>query len=971
MTKILRRGKLALSLSMALAAGAALQSPLLHAQNAAPPPTTASADTQAQSSQTVNLQAVQVTGTRIKGADMATQAPVLSISGASLEKSGLTSIADILQQVTSAGAALNTKFSMAGNFGAPPDGGGSGSGSAAMDLRNLGSGRLLVLVDGIRWVNETSGSGMSGSVDLNTIPASIIDRIDILQDGASSLYGSDAISGVVNIITKRSQNGAAVSTYYGSYPSLNGSATQSDLSFGHTGDRYQFFTDLSYVTQSQIEGSSWARTTNECVAGTGHANCSSTQPWGRYDFIDPTTRLKQDLALNRDFTGTTPTYPGDFHKFGTADRYNYGPVNALQTPNNRYALFTSLRYNLTPDITWYVRGLYNNRHSMTDAAPNSFSFGPSSTNSIAASTIVSKDNPYNPFGFDLDPQTNLIGLNKRLVEFGKRQFDQNVDTAQLDTGLQGQFGWGERDFAWDVNFVRGSNKATQTSYGLINTLNVKNALGSAASCAAIYQCVPFNVFGPPGAITQDQINYLRYIAHDTSQNQLTDWTANLSTDNLINLPAGGLGAATGIEHRHLYADYIPDAIGMATGGIARPAQGAYSVNEAYLELNAPLLANLPGIKSLNLSAATRYSDYNTFGSTTNSKFGLRWQVYDDLVLRSTWAQGFRAPSIGELYGSPSTFAPTLQDPCSAQFLTSPQIAANCRALGVPAGYSQNNIQVTTRTGGNANLKPETSTTLTMGAVYSPGWAQNLAWSSRLDFTLNYYHILLSNAIEAPDARTELNRCVANGNPNSSDCSTIKRSRTGDISYIDAVLRNLGRIDTSGYDFSIDWRSPETSIGSFNANWTNTYVATFKAYDASGLRQPQTAGVELHDSSIPWLVSNLQLGWTRKAWSVTTILRYKGPLKEDCAAAKGFPICNDNTPVPFRPNGTHYMGSFVTQDLRASWKVPMSLDLTLIAGINNVWDRQPPICVSCSLNSYDAHTYPLPDRYTYVEARVKF
>ncbi|MEO8746201.1 MAG: TonB-dependent receptor plug domain-containing protein, partial [Rhodanobacter sp.] len=222
MTKILRRGKLALSLSMALAAGAALQSPLLHAQNAAPPPPTASADTQAQSSQTVNLQAVQVTGTRIKGADMATQAPVLSISGASLEKSGLTSIADILQQVTSAGAALNTKFSMAGNFGAPPDGGGSGSGSAAMDLRNLGSGRLLVLVDGIRWVNETSGSGMSGSVDLNTIPASIIDRIDILQDGASSLYGSDAISGVVNIITKRSQNGAAVSTYYGSYPSLNG-----------------------------------------------------------------------------------------------------------------------------------------------------------------------------------------------------------------------------------------------------------------------------------------------------------------------------------------------------------------------------------------------------------------------------------------------------------------------------------------------------------------------------------------------------------------------------------------------------------------------------------------------------------------------------------------------------------------------------------------------------------------------------
>lgn len=969
MTTILRRGKLALSLSLAMAASAVVQSPLSHAQDAAPPQ--APADTQAKSLKSVNLQAVQVTGTRIKGADMATQAPVLSISAETLQKTGLTSIADILQQVTSAGAALNTKFSMAGNFGSPANGSGSGSGSAGMDLRNLGSGRLLVLVDGMRWVNETSGSGMSGAVDLNTIPVSIIDRIDILQDGASSLYGSDAISGVINIITKRSQDGAAVSTYYGSYPSLNGSATQSDLSFGHTGDRYQFFTDLSYVTQTQIEGSNWARTRNECVAGTGMANCSSTQPYGRYDFIDPNTRLKEDLALNQSFTGTTPSYPSDFHTFGTADRYNYSAVNALQTPNNRYALFTSLRYNLTPDITWYVRGLYNNRHSMTDAAPNSFSFGPSSTNPIAATTIVSADNPYNPFGFDLNPQINLIGLNKRLVEFGKRQFDQNVETAQLDTGLQGQFGWGERDFSWDVNFARGSNKATQTSYGLINTLSVKNALGSAASCAAIYQCVPFNVFGPPGAITQAQINYLTYIAHDTSQNQLTDWTANLSTDNLINLPAGGLGAAAGVERRHLYADYIPDAIGMATGGVARPAQGAYSVNEAYLELNAPLLANLPGVKSLNLSVATRYSDYNTFGSTTNSKFGLRWQVYDDLVLRSTWAQGFRAPSIGELDGSPSNYNGTIQDPCSAQFLTSPQIAANCRALGVPAGYSQNNIQINTTTGGNTNLKPETSTTLTLGAVYSPGWAQNLGWSRRLDFTLNYYHIRLSNAIEAPDARTELDRCVASGNPNSLDCMTIQRSRTGDISSIAAVLRNLGRIDTSGYDFSINWRSPETSIGSFNANWTNTYVATFKAYDQSGLLQPQTVGVEEGDSSIPRLVSNLQLGWTRKAWSVTTILRYKGPLKEDCGAAKGFPICNDPTPVPFRPNGTHYMGSFVTQDLRGSWKLPTSLDLTLIAGINNIWDKQPPICVSCSLNSYDAHTYPLPDRFGYLEAKVKF
>ncbi|MBN8712704.1 MAG: TonB-dependent receptor [Xanthomonadales bacterium] len=966
MTTILRRGKLALSLSLALAAGAAMQSSALFAQDAPP----AGADTQAQASQTINLQAVQVTGTRIKGADMATQVPVLTITSDTLQKTGLTSVGDILQQVTSAGAALNTKFSSPGNFGSKADGSGAGAGSAAMDLRNLGSGRILVLVDGLRWVNETSGTGMSGSVDLNTIPASIIDRIDILQDGASSLYGSDAISGVVNIITKRAQNGASASTYFGTYPSIDGQATQSDLSFGKSGDRYQFFVDLSYVTQNQIEGADWHRTRNECVAGTGMANCSSTQPWGRYNFTDP-SGVKHDLAINQNYTGNVAQYPQDFHKFGTADRYNYGPVNALLTPNDRYALFTSLRYDLAPSVTWYVRGLYNNRRSMTDAAPNSFSYGASSTNPFSLASVISKDNPYNPFGFDLDPQKNLTSISKRILEAGKRVYHQAVDTVQLDTGLQGQFGWGERDFSWDVNFVRGSNRASQTSTGNFNTLHVKNALGSAASCAAIPGCVPLNLFGPPGAITEDMLNYLKYVSVDRSQNQLTDWTANLSTDNLFNLPAGPLGAAAGVEHRHLSAAYTPDAIGLATGGIALPASGEYSVKEAYLELNAPLLANLPGVKSLNLSAATRYSDYSTFGSTTNSKFGLRWQVYDDLVLRGTWAEGFRAPSIGEAFGALSAFNPTLQDPCSAQFLTSPQIAANCRALGVPDGYSQNNIQIGTRSGGNRNLKPETSTSLTLGAVYSPGWAQNLAWSQRLDFTLNYYHILLNNAIQPPDAKTVLGDCVNSGNPNNANCQAVLRSRTGDIQYINVTLRNLGRIDTSGFDFSIDWRSPETSIGSFNANWTNTYVKSFNAYDQNNVQQPQRVGAELNDSSIPWLVSNLQLGWARKAWSVTTILRYKGPVKEDCGPAKAFPICNDKTPVPYRPNGTHYLGTFITQDLRASWKVPTKLDLTLVAGINNIWDRQPPVCVSCSLNSYDAHTYPLPDRYGYVQAKVNF
>jgi iron complex outermembrane receptor protein len=153
------------------------------------------------------LQAIEVTGSRIKQSEIEAQSPVLVIDRKQIERTGLQTVGDILQQLSSSGKALNAKFNSSGNFGFPSDGGGIGAGSAQVDLRNLGSKRVLVLVDGIRWVNESSASGVSGSADLNTIPVSIIDRIEVLEDGASAIYGSDAIAGVVNIITRKNFEG--------------------------------------------------------------------------------------------------------------------------------------------------------------------------------------------------------------------------------------------------------------------------------------------------------------------------------------------------------------------------------------------------------------------------------------------------------------------------------------------------------------------------------------------------------------------------------------------------------------------------------------------------------------------------------------------------------------------------------------------------------------------------------------------
>ena len=202
------------------------------------------------------LDAVQVTGSRIKQTDAVTQAPVSVITRAQIEKTGVTSVGELLQQVTGGGSALNAKFNSSGNFGYPSDGGGIGAGSAQVDLRHLGAKRVLVLVDGIRWVNESSASGVSGSADLNTIPLAIVERIEVLEDGASAIYGSDAIAGVVNIITTKKYKGAAVHAKIGEYEE-GGKTTDLSLIMGGGNDEFSAVFGASYYEQEAISSASW------------------------------------------------------------------------------------------------------------------------------------------------------------------------------------------------------------------------------------------------------------------------------------------------------------------------------------------------------------------------------------------------------------------------------------------------------------------------------------------------------------------------------------------------------------------------------------------------------------------------------------------------------------------------------------------------------------------------------------------
>jgi len=921
------------------------------------------------------LDAVEVTGTRIKRAEVEGQVPIQTLSRGDIERTGLSSIGEVLQQLTGSGSALNAKFNSSGNFGFPPDGSGVGAGSAQVDLRHLGAKRVLVLVDGIRWVNESSASGVGAATDLNTIPLAIVERIEVLEDGASSLYGSDAIAGVVNIITRRDFDGGQVTLNYGEYSKGDGTQKGVDLAWGTSGERYSLFLGASWTRQDAV----YARDREQSrfpIPGTGLAFGSGGIPQGRFAFVDPNTGAEQDIVPN---TGVSnPRYDGsagcnrsdDYHCFTSADRFNFAEYNMVLTPSERKGVFGQFRFDITDDVQWYVKALGNRRESTNQAGPEPLFFGPDGAtgNPLADNIVVSALNPYNPFGFDLVSGDNMSLIGRRPVEGGARVFEQEVNTTYFATGLVGSFQAANRSWYWDVNGMYSKNKAEQTNYGSYNIYNVNLALGDPALCAATPGCVPLNIFGGVGSITPDMLRWIQPVVRDRSQNELSLITANLSSD-LFTLPAGPVSFATGLEHRRYEGWYQPDpltVIGHYNGVPSQPTSGSYDVNEAYLELSVPIFADSSLGKKLDLSLAGRYSDYSTFGGEFTPKYGLRWQVTDDFVLRTTYAEGFRAPSIGELYGSAARADLQLFDPCSVGLGgTAPRgNPANCAALGVPTGFQQANSQISVTTGGNRELEPERSRSFSAGFVWSPWFGNNATWSERFDVEVTFYRHNIDGAIQAINAQTQLDLCVDTLDP--VYCDGITRASTGAVNSFNNRLTNLGSIKTDGWDVDLFWTLPQSDIGQFKLGWKNTFVGRYEATGAAGQRQPQKPGVEVADSSIPEWTSNASIGWTLDNWSANWTVRHISELTEDCGDAAAFPVCGNQAA------GTNTLAATTYHDLQVGYKIDWMKGLQLTVGLNNVFDKDPPICLSCSLNGYDASTYDIPrGRYWYMRADLRF
>ena len=899
---------------------------------------------------------IVITGSRIRRDPLSQDQPIVFVDQEDMAKTGLNSVNDILQRLPSSGGGLNGKFNNSGNSGNPPDGGGVGAGAAEIDLRYLGSRRTLVLVDGIRYVNGASASGVPGSTDLNSIPESAIERIEVLQDGASAVYGSDAIAGVVNIITKRKQDGFMASAQVGKYLDEGDGGTQNyQLSWGNGGDDpLQVVIGGNYVKQGAIQAGDRsisefpAPYADSCAAG----GCSSFLPNGRYN----------GAIFGGDATLTAPVIPGpstpaSFRPRVGTDTFNFAPFNYFQIPLERYGVFGNLKYELADDINFTVKGIWNKRKSKNQAAPLPFGIGVAAgITPVLDATTVDATNPFNPFGVTLD-SSNFNFILRRFVEGGPRRFSQTVETKYGVATLDGRFDMFGRDWYWDVNGAYGKNDAKQKMLGNINSGNLRIALGPLATCNATAGCVPFNLFGGAGSITQGMMDYVTFVQRDSSEQKFWDLTGNLS-GSVMDLPGGPLGVALGVEYRDLKGRFDPDPVvsaGFSSDIPALPTKGGYDVKEAYMELNAPLLAGRPFAELLELNGAVRYFDYSTSGSDTTFKAGLNWKPIKEVRIRASWAQGFRAPSIGELFGTQSRFDQQLDDPCSSHagntaplnFQNNATVRANCIAVGVPANgtYQQANPQISVLVGGNQNLDPETSKSWVLGAVISPSILP------RFSIEANYYAIRIKGAIQPVDAEFTVTQCVVNNDP--SACALVTRAN-GQLTQVAGLLGNIAGIETEGVDLNVLYSTEKTSAGRFGFTWNNTFLRNYSVIvpTSGGEAIISREGTEQGSPSqgFPHWKSVGIVDWELGEFGATFTGRYVSKLKEQ---------------------GGNVMKSRFFTDIQGRftpgwWEERFGFAL----GVNNLFDTKIPGCVTCDLNNFDPTVYDIPGRYYYARASFK-
>jgi iron complex outermembrane receptor protein len=902
---------------------------------------------------------VQVTGSRIASPNADSPSPLQVLTAADIAASGATNVQDLLLQNPTMGAPTYSRTASAFYT--------ASVGVSAIDLRNLGTGRTLVLVNGRRYVSGVPGEQ---AVDLNTIPVDFIERVELLTGGASAAYGSDAVAGVVNIITKRNFNGVQFNAQLGRSSHHDNSERKISATFGTSSadGSSHILGHLGYSRQGAVmsrdrEASAVDQNSRMIASGLASDAFVADRPF--YSSYAPQGRFFHDTgSYTYDKAGNPIPWSTNGSATAAATGFNRSEYRSIAVPTERFLLATTGELKLSENHSAFFEGTYASTRVSTQIEPYALSaedIYPATGGQVPAEFMSGGQLVRNPivpqYLYDRISDTDGDGardyfFTRRLSEFGGRGSTADRDTFRFATGLKGSFDL-YSNWNYEVYGIYGQTKEAQNSTGQINVLNARNALEAIPGpdgtpiCRdpnAVKQgCVPLNVFGY-NTITPAALKYV------TAPGSLATRTTQKMVGGSVNgepyqLPAGPLGVAAGFEWRKEDSSAVPDALtqaGLNAGNATPPTFGEFSVKEVFIETRVPLLKDQPFVKSLNFLGAFRAGKYSTVGRTNSWNTGVEWQIVDDVKFRATRALSTRAPNINELYQAPSQDFPSdIVDPCLGVTATSTgKYAALCRsAPGVAANIaangqftaSQSDLQgISGYNRGNPALKAEKGRSTTVGIVWTP---RSIAMLSRFSFTADYFNIKIADAIVSTPRQYALESCYSGANPQF--CQFITRRpaaagaySAGSLDLVDTSVSNSGGLGTDGIDLTATW-ADRVGPGRANARLSYTYVRHNYTSPLPGAERDESAG----EVNAPHNRAGVNLGYKWGPLNLSTTFTYLGRAALDDQFLKQFDL----------PANSIKVGSRTYTDFQAAYELRKATEVYF--GMDNMFDTKAPPIIS--------------------------
>lgn len=925
-----------------------------------------------------------VTGSRIPQPNAVSNSPISQISAAELDFTGQVNIEAITNKLPSISPGSNS----ANNN--------PGGGLATINLRGIGTNRTLILVNGRRVVP----GAQDGTVDVSQIPSQLIDRVEVVTGGASAVYGSDAIAGVVNFILDDNFEGVEATSQYlitqrgdgGTFdasgkiginsPDGKGNVTifagytrrnpvfQSARAFS----AFDLFNVSGTIAEGRFDSSPANRPSQAAVnaifgtTATGQPNVLNTSNFG----INANGTLFNTSGASaanpnqtiRNYQGLeSPTCVAG----GTAAcTFNFAPFNFLQLPQERYNIAGRAHYEIGDfefsSVTAFAEIYYNVNQVQNVLAPSpvtNLSVSPTNPTvpaqlrALLASRVFDPTAPAGTTG----PDANFT-FRRRTVEAGSRVASLDNTAFQVIAGFNGKL---FNDWQWDISYNYGRTFQTTTQTGNISFSRFQAAIDQCPTGAPA-GCIPVNAFGLGSLTNQAAIDAFTIQNLITQDYNRTDVQGNLVGD-LFELPAGKVGFAIGFEYRNDSTATVPDPLlgspDIIGFNFTLPTVGRDNVKEGYFEVQVPVLKELPFVYALNLNAGYRYSSYASIGGVSSFKGGGDWSVNKDFRFRGLFQRAVRAPSVSELAGPRQVGFPDYVDPCASinpagRRVTGPNAAqrALCVAQGIPASainagtFQQTSTQIQSFSGGSRLLQEERSNTFTAGFVWSP---QSLV--RNLTLSADYYVIGIRGFITAPDPQFLIDQCFSqNGaatlNPNAPECRTsfgeplFVRDRTGQADELLSNLANVGALNTSGIDAQANYRLDFEDIG-LPASWGSlNFAEAFTWVNSIRVQQiPGAAFTELVGTGGSQSLSNVSITFPKFRNNLSTGWTVGGFTSEiQWRLISGVDDVNPQADIPRVPL-VNYLDLNLRYQLTKNW--------TFFAGINNLADKKPPVSDSVS------------------------